>query len=41
MVTFPTMIHGWVVRSDLTVEENKKETERAMEIALDYFKVHL
>jgi dienelactone hydrolase len=40
-VEFEKMVHGWVNRSDLKEEENKKAVEEALKLAVDYLRENL
>ncbi|KAL6063097.1 DLH domain-containing protein [Balamuthia mandrillaris] len=41
VVNFPQQQHGWVNRGDVTNEEVRKDVQRALELALEFFKQHL
>mmetsp|Transcript_6910 Transcript_6910/g.14516 ORF Transcript_6910/g.14516 Transcript_6910/m.14516 type:complete len:282 (+) Transcript_6910:201-1046(+) len=41
VVDFPDMIHGWTTRGDTSIPEVRRDTEKALGLALDYFNERL
>jgi dienelactone hydrolase len=41
VVEFPDQVHGWTTRGDTSIPQVLRDTEKALQLALNYFQTHM
>lgn len=41
VIVYPGAVHGWTVRGDLNVKEEREQKEKATQAAIDFLQKHL